>query len=103
MEVIVLTQGDDLNALGQEYNFVLNTNEDLSGFRAVFEVDGFRQEWRDLTSKRLPLCIPAPASRKLKVGERLGALKVYGKDGLCKTVKKDIKFLIEPEVVKNAK
>lgn len=101
MAVIELTQGDDLNALGQEYNITIETDIDLTGFKAVFELDGFRQEWSDITSKTLPLAISREESKKLKLGERVGALKIYDENGLAKTIKKDIKFLITPEVVKN--
>lgn len=103
MSIIELTQGDDLNALGQEYCFVLPTDEDLTGWKAVFELDGFQQVWNDITSKRLPLIIAREDSYKINVGTRFGALKIYGKDGLCKTIKKDIEFLIHREVVKNVK
>lgn len=100
MNPIVLTQGDDLNAFGQEYNFVLSTSANLTGWKAVFELGGFQQVWTDITSKKLTLDIPANQSRKFKAGKLMGALKVYDQNGLCKTVKRDIEFIIEPEVVK---
>lgn len=97
---IRLTQGDDLNAFGREYNFVLSTDQDLTGWKAVFKLDGFHQVWDDITSKRLSLVISAKSSRSIRTGRLYGALKIYDQNGLCKTVKKDIEFIIEPEVVK---
>ncbi|MBO5906084.1 MAG: hypothetical protein J6Q84_06675 [Kiritimatiellae bacterium] len=101
MDPIKLTQGDDLNAFGQEYNFVLSTEADLTGWKAVFELDGYQQVWSDITSKKLSLEIPAKFSKCIKAGRQFGALKIYDQNGLCKTVKKDIEFIIEPEVVKS--
>lgn len=102
MSVIKLTQGDDLNALNEETNIVLDTDIDLTGFTAFFQLGDFRQEFKDITSKKLPLVIPAAESAKLPVGEMSGALKIYDATGLARTIAKDIKFLIEKQVVKNA-
>lgn len=101
MSVITLTQGDDSNALGEEINIVLETDMDLTGFKAVFQLGDYQQEFDDITSKKLSVVIPRDASEKLEVGPMDGALKVYDASGLARTVEKEIKFLIEAKVVEN--
>lgn len=103
MSVITLRQGDDSNALGRETKITLDTDLDLTGFRAVFQLDEFRQEFDDITSKELFVVIPRDASANLPVGELDGALKIYDADGLALTVADEIKFMIEEKVVENVK
>lgn len=102
--VIRLTRGDDLSALGEEVNIVLETSEDinLTNYKAKFQLGDFQQEWSDITSKKLTLDIPRSKSKDLPLGFQKGALKIYDENNLAKTVYKNIQFLIEPEVVKNA-
>ncbi len=99
--MIEIRRGDDLNAFGKEVVLVLNTEQDLSSCRAVFEVDGFRQEWNDITSKRLPIIMTREDTQKLKAGHRFGYVKVYDENNLAETVKKEICVVVHPEVVKN--
>lgn len=101
MSVIVITQGDDSNALGEEIAINLDTDLDLTGCRAVFQLENFKQEFEDITSKKLLVVIPRTETKKLPCGQRTGAIKIYDKNGLAKTIVKDIKFLIEREVVDN--
>ena len=101
MAVITLTQGDDSNALGKEIKITLNTDIDLTGFKAVFQLDNFQQKFDDITSKELFVVIPAADTAALPVGELDGGLKIYDANGLCLTVAKEIKFLIEEKVVEN--
>ena len=101
MTVIKLTKGDDSNALGRSINIKLKTDLDLTGYTAVFQLCDFQQKFDDITSKTLPIVIPASASNKYECGQCKGALKIYDKNGLGKTVCRDILFFIETEVVKN--
>lgn len=101
MSVIVITQGDDSNALGEEIVINLDTDLDLTGCRAVFQLENFKQEFEDITSKKLHVVIPRADTKKLPCGQRFGAIKIYDKNGLAKTIVRGIKFLIEKEVVEN--
>lgn len=101
MAIIRLTQGDDSNALGEEINIILDSDLDLTGYSAVFQLCDFQYKWEDITSKKLPLIISSEDSKKLESGMQKGALKIYDKDGLAKTVIRDIQFLIELEVVED--
>ena len=100
--MITIRRGDDLNAMGRSYVFVLNTERDLpSSSRAVFEIDGFRQKWDDLSSKRLEILMSRDDTYKLKLGERVGYIKVYDEYNLAYTIEKEIKFNVLQEVVGN--
>lgn len=101
MTVFTITQGDDSNALGQEINILLESDEDLTGFKAVFQLGDYQQKWDDITSKKLEVVIPREYTKKLAVGPNYGGLKIYDSNGLAKTVIRDIKFLVLAEVVKN--
>ncbi len=101
MSVITLRQGDDSNALGREIKITLDTDLDLTGFKAVFQLGDFRQEFNDITSNELFVVIPAAESEKLEVGPLAGALKIYDANGLALTVAVEIKFNIEEKVVDN--
>lgn len=101
MSVIKLRQGDDSNALGRETKITIETDLDLTGFRAVFQLGEFQQKFDDIASKELFVVIPRAESEKLEVGPVDGALKIYDPNGLALTVADGIKFLIEEKVVEN--
>lgn len=101
MSVIRLTRGDDSNALGEEIKIVLKTDMDLTGFKAVFQLGGYQQVFDDITSKELIIIIPKEESINLEVGAMEGGVKLYDANGLARTIVKDIKFMIEREVVNN--
>lgn len=102
-DVIYLTQGDDSNALNERIMINLNTERDLTGYTAVFQLEEFRQEWDDISSKKLELIVPRSVTKKLTVGQHKGGLKIYDKKGLAKTVINNIKFYVSREVVENAR
>ena len=103
MSVITLRQGDDSNALGREIKITLDTDLDLTGCSAAFQLGDFRQEFADIASKELFVVIPASESANLPDGELNGALKIYDANRLALTVAHEIKFLIEKKVVTNVK
>lgn len=96
MTSIKLTQGDDSNALGEQIVISLKSNIDLTGYSALFQLGEFRQEFDDISSKELPIIIPAEESRKLPPGPLAGRLKIFDPDGLQKTVIRNIMFKVEP-------
>lgn len=101
MTVFTITQGDDSNALGQEINILIESDEDLTGYTAVFQLGEYQQKWDDITSKKLGVVIPRQYTKKLKTGPNYGGLKIYDSNGLAKTVIRDIKFFVLAEVVKD--
>lgn len=99
MNMILLRQGDDSNALGGKIQFNLKTEIDLSGYSAVFQLCDFQQRFTDIASKRLDVVIPSGATAKLQVGRHFGALKIFDSRGLCKTIYDNIPFYIRKQVV----
>ena len=100
-DVINLTQGDDSNALNEKIVINLNSDLDLIGYTAVFQLEHYIQKWDNITSKKLEVVIPRSATEKLTVGSHKGALKIYDQNGLAKTIIKDIKFNVSRKVVEN--
>ena len=101
MEIITLTRGDDSDALGAKHYLLLNTELDLTGFTATFQLVNFRCKYDDITSKKLPLIFSKNDTKKLTLGFITGALKIYNPEGKAYTVIRDIAFEILSEVVKN--
>ena len=99
--MIEVRRGDDLNAFGKEYVFVLNVEDDSQVKKAIFEVDNFRQEWSNIVDKRISLQMTREDTYKLKLGKRTGYLKVYDENGLAETLNTEITFNVLDEVVKN--
>lgn len=103
MSIINLVQGDDSNALNERIIINLNTDIDLTGYTAVFQLEDYRQEWTDITSKKLDVIIPRSVTENLTVGNHKGGLKIYDKKGLAKTIINNIRFYVSREVVQNAR
>lgn len=100
-DTIVLTRGDDSDTLGEDIVLVLDTDIDLTGWTATFQLDGFRQKFEDITSKELELVFSKKDTRRLPLGNIKGALKIYNPEGKAHTVKRNIAFEILSEVVRN--
>lgn len=98
---IVITQGDDTNALNNEIMFRLNTDLDLTGFTAVFQVESLQYKWNDITSKELALVFTREQTQSLSAGKYYGALKIYDNNDLAVTVIRDIPVNVLPMVVNN--
>jgi hypothetical protein len=101
MEIIKITRGDDTDALGQKISIVLNTDIDLTGWSATFQLVNFRTTFNDISNKKLYLKFNKEDTRKLPLGFQTGALKIYNPEGKAHTVIRDIGFEILSEVVRN--
>lgn len=98
---ITIVQGDDTNALGNSIIFYLETELDLTGYTAVFQVENLRYEWDDITSKELSLVFTREQTATLEQGSYLGALKIYDSNDLAVTVIRNIPVYVLPMVVEN--
>lgn len=98
---LVLTQGDDSNALGDSIHIELDTDLDLTGFTARFQIGKLMWDFNDITSKDIYLVITAAESAKLPVGDNWGALKIFDQNGLAKTIIRNIPILVKKKVVDN--
>lgn len=101
IEVINLIQGDDSNALGDKIVINLTSQLDLTGFKAVFQLEDYKLKWDDITSKKLEVIIPRSVTEKLTVGTHKAGLKIYDNKGLAKTIIKDIRVCVSRGVVGN--
>lgn len=101
MEIIQLTRGDDSDALGEKIVLNLQTDIDLTGWSAVFQLANFRQKFEDISSKILSLVFTKKDTKKLPLGYINGALKLYNPQGKAHTVIRDLSFEILSEVVRN--
>lgn len=96
-----IVQGDDTNALGDSIIFYLETDLDLTGYKAVFQVESLRYEWNDITTKELSLVFTREQTSTLAEGTYLGALKIYDNNDLAVTVIRNIPVNVLPMVVEN--
>lgn len=98
---IKIVQGDDTNALGNSIVFTLETDLDLTGYTAVFQVESLQYKWNDITSKELFLVFNREETATLTVGTQLGALKIFDENNLAVTVIRDIPVNVLSLVVDN--
>lgn len=98
---IVLTQGDDSNALGGSIKFNLTSTEDMTGWYAILQLDKFQWQYNDLTNGGFDWVVSREISGQLEVGLQYAAMKVFDADGLCKTVVQNIPVYVNAQVVNN--
>lgn len=98
---ITIVQGDDTNALGNSILFTLETDLDLTGYTAIFQVESLQYKWNDITSKELFLVFNREETATLTVGSQLGALKIFDENDLAVTVIRNIPVNVLPLVVDN--
>jgi len=99
---IVITRGDDSNAFNNNITITLNTELDLTGYTAIFQI-GKDQQWRfdNITDKVLNIIIDKTRSMSFKEGTYYAALKIFEPSGLCKTMFRDIPVYVRQMVVNN--
>lgn len=102
-KMIEITVGDDSNALSQDIFINFETEIDLTGFYAIFELQGIQWRFNDITSKKCELIITREQSSQMRPGTCKAGLKVYDNKGLCRTVLRDIPVLINSLQVANAR
>lgn len=100
-EGITIVQGDDTNALGNTIIFTIETDLDLTGYTAVFQVENLQYKWNDITSKTLYLVFNREETATLTVGTQMGALKIYDENDLAVTVIRNIPVNVLSMVVDN--
>lgn len=101
--MIEITVGDDSNALSQDIIINFDTQIDLTGFYAIFELQGIQWRFNDLTSKKCELVITREQSAQMRAGTHKAGLKVFDNTGKCRTIMRDIPVLINSLVVGNGR
>lgn len=98
---IVITRGDDSNALNNNITITLKTDLDLTGYKAIFQIGPEQWIFDNIESKVLDIVVSKEISLRFHEGTYYGALKLFEPSGLCKTVFRDIPVYVREEVVKN--
>lgn len=98
---IVLTQGDDSNALGGSIVFNLTGTEDMTGWYAILQLDNFQWRYDDLTRGSFEWVVSREITSQLDVGLQYAALKVFDANDLCRTVLQNIPVYVNAQVVNN--
>jgi hypothetical protein len=100
-EGFLIVQGDDTDALNEYNAFELETDIDLTGFTAVFQVENLQYTWNDITSKMLYWKFSREQTESLNPGVYNSALKIYDNNDRAVTVVRDIPVNVLPMVVDN--
>ena len=100
-ESIQLTRGDDSNALGQKIEIQIETEESMTGWYAIVQLENFQWRYENLTTDPIEWIIPRSVTEQLSIGEHSAAIKIFDADDLCKTVKRGIQVFVNEQVVAN--
>ena len=100
-EGITIVQGDDTNALGNSIIFTLETDLDLTGYTAIFQVESLTYTWDDITSKELDMYFTREQTSTLEAGNHYGALKIFDDNDLAVTIIRNIPVYVLSKVVDN--
>lgn len=98
---IVLTQGDDSNALGGSIRFNLSSTEDMTGWYAILQLDNFQWRYDNISSGSFEWIVSREITSQLEIGLQYAALKVFDANGLCRTVLQKIPVYVNALVVNN--
>ena len=98
---IVITRGDDSNALNNTITIKIKTDLDLTGYKAVFQIGKEQWIYDDISTKIISVVINKDVSMKFPEGTLYAALKLFQPNGLCKTVFRNIPVYVLQKVVDN--
>lgn len=97
----LIVQGDDTNALNEYNAFELETDIDLTGFTAIYQIGDLQYSWDDITSKMLFWFFDREQTMTLEPGIYNSALKIYDNNNRAVTVVRNIPVNVLPLVVDN--
>lgn len=98
---IVLTQGDDSNALGGSIMFNLSSPEDMTGWYAILQLGNFQWKYENLNDGGFEWIVSREISGQLEAGLQYAAMKIFDSNDLCKTVINDIPVYVNAQTVAN--
>lgn len=98
---IVITRGDDSNAFNRNITIRLNTELDLTGYSAIFQIGCEQWVFDNIADKVLNIIINKEQSMRLHEGTHYAALKIFEPSGLCMTMFRNIPVYVEEIVVRN--
>ena len=96
MDYITIIKGDDTNFLEDQFVVVsFNTDYDLSGFTATFQLGDVTLTYGDLSSKRFEIILSSEITSNLKLGKQYGELKLIDTNNKIRTITSVIPFLVK--------
>lgn len=99
MERIKIFKGDDTNFNNAPFvTITLDTSVSLAGFRAIFQLGSFRQDFFDISAKTLNIIIPHSVTQQFSVGKLDGTLVLEDSYGRYQTITNTIPFEVTNEV-----
>lgn len=97
---IVLFKGDDSDFTGnQTIEIDINTELDLTGFKAYFRFMDFEQAFNDITSKKLELVFPNSQTSRFPLGAADASLVIVDDLGKRRTVNNRIHIVVTNSVM----
>lgn len=98
---IMLTAGDDSNAFGNTITITITSDLDMTGWKAIVQLDKFQWDFSDLADGPKTWDISREITSQLAAGEYEAAIKVFDATGLCRTVLRGIAVYVNEQVVDN--
>ena len=99
MAYITIVKGDDTDFLDNQYLVVnFNTDINLAGFQAIFEIDNIELVYPDLSAKYIEIILSNEVTSKLKQGKMYGTLKIIDTESRIRTVTTVIPFNVVTKV-----
>lgn len=95
-EYITIIKGDDTNFIDDQFIVInFNTDFDLSGFTATFQLEDVVLTYGDLSSKRIEIILNKDITANLTKGKQYGELKLIDTQNRIRTLSSVIPFLIQ--------
>lgn len=98
---IILTQGDDSNALGGSIVFNLTSSENMTGWYAILQLENYQWRYDNISSGSFEWVVSREITSQLEIGLQYAALKVFDANDLCRTVLQKIPVYVNALVVNN--
>ena len=100
--MIYIHKGDDTDFNDSSFlRFELETDWDLTGWKAIFVLDSIVKEIDDISSKSFDVHLSSKETKNLPCKVLTNELKLMDEDGKIKTIAKDIKISVTNEIVLN--
>ena len=103
MAYITIVKGDDTDFLDNQYIVVnFNTELELNGFQAVFNIDNIELTYPDLSAKYIEIVLAKEVTATLKKGKTYGTLKIIDPENRIRTVTSVIPFNVVTKVLNSS-
>lgn len=103
MKPILIYKGDDtiFADLSRFLTFNIETNLDLTGWKAKFTLGWITREISDISSKSFEIILSSEETKNLRLGSQSGSIVLTDSNGHIKTITNSIPFEVTTQVVEN--